>query len=90
MGCMLKLAIPLLAAAALLILSAQALYFLSTVIATFARIDLSERYRARIFDLYGKADWLWLVDSRSGEMNFAIMRQVDLASDAHKNAQRVF
>lgn len=72
-----------------LILTGQLLVFISALIAANAQIDLTEQYRKKIFDAYGKASWLWLLDSRSGEMNFSVIREASLASVAHLNAQRI-
>ncbi len=80
----------ILSIACILILLGQLLVTVSALFAIYAQIELARKYRKQIFQAYTNADWLWLVDSRSGEMNFAVLRQVDLASDAHKNAQRIF
>ncbi|MBD3426539.1 MAG: ATP-binding cassette domain-containing protein [Candidatus Omnitrophica bacterium] len=75
--------------AALFIFSGQLLVFLSSLIAANAQAELSEKYRKDLFNAYGSAKWLWLLDSRSGEMNFSVIREADIASVAHLNAQRI-
>lgn len=76
--------------ASVLILTAQSLVFFSGLIAANVQTDILERYRRDIFNAYSRARWLWLVDSRSGEMNYSVIKEAELASVAHLNAQRVF
>jgi len=78
-----------LAVASILILSGQVLLFVSVVIAQNAQVKLSERYRKKLFNSYLHVDWLWLLRDKSGEMNHAVIREADLASVAHLNAQRI-
>lgn len=75
--------------ASVLILSGQFLVFVSTLIATNSQVELSAKYRLQLFEAYGKASWLWLIDNRSGEMNYAVIREADIASVSHLNAQRI-
>ena len=75
--------------AALLILGGQVLIFASTLIAANAQVKLSEKYRKDIFDSFGKASWLWLLDAKSGEVSAAVLKEADIAGVAHLNAQRV-
>ncbi|MFH1877226.1 MAG: ABC transporter ATP-binding protein [Candidatus Omnitrophota bacterium] len=79
----------LLIAASVLILGGQFLVFISTLIAANAQAELSEKYRKDIFEGYTKASWMSLVDSRSGEVAYSVIREADLASVAHLNAQRL-
>ena len=72
-----------------LILLGQILVFVSTTIAQFAQIKLSGEYRKKLFNSYLAVDWLWLTRDKSGEMNHAIIREVELASVAHLNSQRI-
>lgn len=76
--------------ASVLILTGQSLVFFSSIIAVNSQTDIMERYSKNIFNAYSRAGWLWLVDSRSGEMNHAVIKEAELASVAHLNAQRVF
>ncbi|MBT6051900.1 MAG: ABC transporter ATP-binding protein [Candidatus Scalindua sp.] len=78
-----------LAVASALILSGQVLVFISVVIAQNAQLKLSEGYRKKLFSSYLRAEWLWLLGDRSGEMNHAVIREADLAGVAHLNAQRI-
>jgi len=72
-----------------LILIGQLLVFISALIAANAQVYLSEQYRKKVFDAYGKASWPWLLDSRSGEISFTVINEASIASVAHLNAQRV-
>ena len=72
-----------------LILLGQILVFVSTTIAQFAQIKLSGEYRKKLFNSYLAVDWLWLTRDKSGEMNHAIIREVELASVSHLNSQRI-
>lgn len=76
--------------AAFLILAGQCLIFISSLIAANAQAVKCEEYRRSIFSAYGSANWLWLINDRSGEMNYAVIKEAELASVAHLNAQRVF
>ncbi|MCA9408450.1 MAG: ABC transporter ATP-binding protein [Candidatus Omnitrophica bacterium] len=76
--------------AAFFILFGQILVFISTLLAANAQVEISEKYKKEIFDAYSKADWLWLIDNRSGEMNYSVLNEADTAGVAHLNAQRVF
>ena len=76
--------------ASIFILTGQCLIFVSALIAANAQVTLSELYRKDIFRAYGKADWLWLINNRSGEMNYSVIKEAEMASVAHLNAQRVF
>ena len=78
-----------LAVASALILSGQVLVFISVVIAQNAQLKLSEGYRKKLFSSYLRAEWLWLLGDRSGEMNHAVIREADLAGVVHLNAQRI-
>ena len=71
------------------ILFGQILVFVSTTIAQVAQIKLAGEYRKKLFNSYLKVDWLWLTGDKSGEMSNAIIREVELASVAHLNSQRL-
>jgi len=79
----------MLVVAAVLILTGQFLVFISSLIAANIQANISERYRKAIFRAYSTARWSWLVDSRSGDINYAVMKEADIAGTAHLNAQRV-
>ena len=74
--------------ASIFILSGQLFVFISSLIAANAQVELAERYRKELFSYYSKADWLWLLDSRSGEMHFSVLREAEVAGIAHLQAQR--
>lgn len=76
--------------AVIFILMGQCLLFISSLLAANAQVILCQLYREDIFKAYSKAEWLWLINSRSGEMNYSVLREAELASVAHLNAQRVF
>lgn len=75
--------------ASILILSAQTLVFLSGLITANVQADVLEVYRKKILDAYSRVKWSWLIDSRSGEMNYSVIKEAETASVAHLNAQRV-
>ena len=79
----------ILAVASVFVISGQFLMFVSTIIARFAQLKLSGRYREALFSSYLDAKWLWLTKDKSGEMNHAIIREADLASVAHLDSQRI-
>ncbi len=79
----------MLAVASFLILLGQCLIFVSSLLAANAQVELSKGYKEELFKAYGKVDWLWLVNNRSGEMNYSVLREADLAGVAHLNSQRV-
>ena len=79
----------ILAVASVFVISGQFLMFVSTIIARFAQLKLSGRYREALFSSYLDANWLWLTKDKSGEMNHAIIREADLASVAHLDSQRI-
>jgi ATP-binding cassette subfamily C protein len=72
-----------------LFLLGQVLLTISTLIAVYAQAELARDYRYKLIEGYGNVDWLWLLDARSGEINYSVLRQVDMASVAHLNSQRV-
>lgn len=76
--------------AAIFIIIGQCLLFISSLLAANAQVILCQQYRESIFKAYSKAEWLWLINNRSGEMNYSVLREAELASVAHLNAQRVF
>ncbi len=78
-----------LATAAVLIFTSQALVFVSNLIAANAQTVLCERYRMAILRAYGDAQWLALISHRTGEVNYTVLQETISASVAHLNAQRV-
>lgn len=79
----------LLFVASLLILSGQLLVTLSNLIAVWAQVRLSKEYRKKLLRDYSSADWYWLANHHSSEINHAVIIEADYASVAHLNAQRV-
>ncbi|MFH1845953.1 MAG: ABC transporter ATP-binding protein/permease [Candidatus Omnitrophota bacterium] len=75
--------------AVVLILTSQFLVFASALIALNAQTEIARRYRQKIFNAYRKTDWQWLLDTRSGEMNYSVIVEAPKASVAYLNAQRV-
>lgn len=73
----------------ILILSSQLLVILSNLIAVWAQVKLSRDYRKRLLRYYAIADWFWLINHHSSEINHAVIIEADYASVAHLNAQRV-
>src|SRR5262249_37857013 len=62
---------------------------LSNLIAVWSQAELARGYRQRLLKGYGAVDWLWLLDIKSGEINYCSIKEADMASIAHLNAQRV-
>jgi ABC-type multidrug transport system fused ATPase/permease subunit len=75
-------------ASALIIIS-QALVFTSVIIVQYAGLEISGNYMRRLFQAYLNVNWLWLNDDKSGEMNYAIIKETHLAGVAHLNALRI-
>ncbi len=72
-----------------LFLLGQILLTISTLIAVYAQADLARHYRNVLMEAYGHVQWLWLLEARTGEINYFALRESDMASVAHLNAQRV-
>lgn len=72
-----------------LVLSSQLLVIISNLIAVWAQVKLSRDYRKKLLRYYAAADWLWLANHHSSEINHAVIIEADYASVAHLNAQRV-
>ncbi len=79
----------LLITAFLLIVVGQALIFISVIVAQYAQLKISGRYRKKLIIAYLNAQWLKMSNDRSGEMNNAILREADLAGVAHLDSQRI-
>ncbi len=75
--------------ASVLIVFSQLLIILSGLIASWVNINLNKKYKKQILNAYKDVDWLWLTNYHSGEMNYAIINEVNLACVAHLNSQRV-
>ncbi len=73
----------------LLFLLGQVLSTASALIAVYAQAELARNYRMALMKAYGHVDWLWLLETRTGEVNYFALRESDMASVAHLNAQRV-
>lgn len=65
------------------------LVMISALLAVYSLADLGKIYREKIFDAYSRVSWPWLLESKSGDLHFAIMKEVDRASQASLDAQRV-
>lgn len=72
-----------------LFLLGQVLLSVSTLVAVYAQAELARDYRNKLMEAYGGVEWMWLVESRTGEINYFALREADMASVAHVNAQRV-
>ncbi len=79
----------LLIVSGVLFLLGQVLLTVSTLVAIYAQAELARKWRYKLFDGYGHVDWLWLLNARSGEINYFVLREVETASVAHLNSQRV-
>lgn len=79
----------LLVVCGILFMLGQVLLTISTLIAVYAQAEMSQKYRNQLMDSYAKVSWPWLLDSRTGEINYFALREADMASVAHVNAQRV-
>ena len=78
-----------LALASILIIIGQTLVIGSVIIVQYAGLEISGNYKRKLFQTYLNANWLWLKDDKTGEMNYAIIKETDLARVAHLNAQRI-
>jgi len=72
-----------------MVLSGQILVFISSIIAEYAQLNIAAEYRKKLFSSYMAADWMWLASDKSGEMNYAIMKEAETAGVAHLNSQRI-
>ena len=79
----------LLLIASILILLGQLLVIISSLIAVLEQNNLLKKYRKQILNAYTRVDWLWLTNYHSGEIYHALIKEAELASVAHLNAQRV-
>lgn len=79
----------LLIMAFILIVIGQGLIFLSVVLAQYAQLKISGRYRVQLMRAYANVDWLWMTSDDSGKMNNAVLREADLAGVAHLDSQRI-
>jgi ABC-type multidrug transport system fused ATPase/permease subunit len=79
----------LLITAFVLIVLGNILVTLSGLLAIYSLAESTRAYRKKIFEAYSRVSWLWLVESRSGTMHFAVMKEVERASQAGLDAQRV-
>lgn len=79
----------LLIVSGVLFILGQVMLTASTLIAVCAQAEMAKRYRNRLMDSYARVSWPWLLDSRTGEINYFALRESDMASVAHLNAQRV-
>lgn len=79
----------ILCVAGILFILSQVLLTISTLIAVYAQAELGRKYRYNLLEGYGNVDWLWLLEARSGDLNYSLLRKVDMASLAHLSSQRV-
>lgn len=79
----------LLLVSGVLFILGQVMLTASTLIAVCAQAEMAKHYRNRLMDSYARVSWPWLLDSRTGEINYFALRESDMASVAHLNAQRV-
>lgn len=75
--------------ATVLILGGQLMVHGASLLVSFVREGMTCFYRNRLLRLYGSAQWLWLTQNNSGGMFNAVVREAEIASEAHMNAQRV-
>ncbi len=76
--------------AACLILGGQLFVNGASLLVAVVREGMTRMYREKLLHLYGSAQWLWLTQHNSGGMFDAVVREAEIASEAHMNAQRVF
>ncbi len=76
--------------AAVLIIGGQLFINGASLLVSFIREGMTRYYRERLLRLYGSAQWSWLIQNNSGGMFNAVVREAEIASEAHMNAQRVF
>jgi ABC-type multidrug transport system fused ATPase/permease subunit len=79
----------LLAVAFILIIFGTVLVTICALLAVFSQSEFIKRYRREVFDAYSRVSWPWLIDSRSGELHFSVMKEVERAAQAPLDAQRV-
>ena len=72
-----------LAFAASLIIAGQILLFISYITARFIQLNINRNYQNNIFNSYVDAKWVWSIKSKSGEINYAVNREAEMAAIAH-------
>ncbi len=75
--------------ASFLILAGEIILNLSSLLALYASFDLIRDYSKRMLQSYLKVDWSWLTSTNSGEINYVVMREAELAATCHLYAQRL-
>ncbi len=75
--------------ASLLIISGELLVIFNSYIALKASFILIRDYSKRMFESYLKVNWLWLTSANSGEINYVVMREAEMAATCHLYAQRL-
>ncbi|MFC1595723.1 ABC transporter ATP-binding protein [Candidatus Margulisiibacteriota bacterium] len=78
-----------LAIACTFILVGEILVVITTLIAMYSSYDLIKGYSARLLKAYLKVNWLWLTSTNSGEINYVVLKEAELAAACHLSAQRV-
>jgi len=79
----------MLAVASILILLGELLVNFTSLLALYASFDLIRNYSKRMFDAYLKVNWLWLTSTNSGELNYVILREAEMAATCHLYVQRL-
>jgi ABC-type multidrug transport system fused ATPase/permease subunit len=65
------------------IIVGQILLFISYIVARFIQLNINRTYQNDLFESYVKVDWMWSIKDKSGEINYAITREAEMAAIAH-------
>ncbi|MFA5087934.1 MAG: ABC transporter ATP-binding protein [Candidatus Omnitrophota bacterium] len=79
----------LLTVASILILFGQLLVIFSALVAVWTENNLIKKYSKQILDAYTQVDWLWLTNYHSGEMNYAVIKEVEMATVVPLSSLRI-
>jgi ATP-binding cassette, subfamily C, bacterial len=79
----------MLMAASALILLGETLVVVSGIVALYSCYSIIEVDSKKVLDLYSKANWRWLLGANSGEMNYVVLKETELAANCRLNAQRL-
>ena len=72
--------------AAILIIIGQVLLFISYIVAAFIQLNIKRNYLNDLFGAYVDVNWMWSIKDKSGEMNYAVNREAEIAANAHKHS----
>jgi ABC-type multidrug transport system fused ATPase/permease subunit len=72
-----------LALASSLIIVGQILLFISYIVARFIQLNINRNYQNDLFASYVEVNWMWSIKDKSGEMNYAVSREAEMAAIAH-------